>query len=187
MTTTTAARTSANTATTWQIDPNRSRVTFTARKRMFLIVRLMVQGRFAEVNGTITLDAIVPANSSVTAAIQAASIDTGKRMRDKHVRGEPFFDVEQFPTISFESVAVTQLDAAAGEYRIAGDLTIRGVTRRVVLDTHITPDQHPRLPRLQFTATTRLNRRDFGLNFNSPVLRIGDEISITLEIDAVRQ
>jgi polyisoprenoid-binding protein YceI len=172
---------------TWTIDASRSRVTFTVRKRRFLVQHLTVEGRFPEVTGTIVLDAAAPERSHVAATLQTASLDTRNRRRDKHLRSAAFFDVERFPTISFESRAVTPIDPAAGTYRITGELTVRGVTRTVDLDTTVGPERDPRQPRLRFAATTRLDRHAFGLNWNSLLIKIFDEVTVLLEIDALRQ
>lgn len=182
--------TSSDTATTWEIDPARSRVTFAVHKRL-LLVPLTVRGRFTDVAGTISLNAARPAASHVVTTIGAASLVTGNsmagRQRDKHLRGPDFLDVERFPAITFASRGVLPVDAAAGHYRISGDLTIRGVTRAVELDTRAAPDQDPRLPRLKFTATTALNRHEFGLGWRSLRIGVGDEVTIALDVEAVRE
>lgn len=179
----------AGTATTWAIDAARSRVSFSVHKRQLVIPRT-VRGRFTELAGTVRLSAARPAESHVAATIQAASLTTGDgmegRMRDKHLRGPAFLDVGRFPTITFESRAVTPVEPASGDYRIAGDLTIHGVARAVELALHAAPEQNPRLPRLAFSATTVLNRRDFGLSWRSWYLGVGDRIVVTLEVEAVR-
>lgn len=184
-----SAATNADTATTWTIDPTRSRASFTVHKRQFVIPRT-VHGRFTEVAGTIALNAAQPAHAHVAATIQAASLSTGHsmegRMRDKHLRSPAFLDVERFPAIRFESREVTPVDAQAGAYRIAGDLTIHGVTRAVVLEMHAAPEQDPRLARLAFSAATVINRRDFGLTWRSWYLGIGDKLAISIEVEAVR-
>lgn len=183
------AATGADTATTWAIDPARSRVSFAVHKRQLIIPR-RVRGHFAEVAGTIALNAARPAGSHVAATIQAASLTTGdgmeSRMRDKHLRSSKFLDVERFPTITFESRTVTPIDPDAGTYRIAGELTIHGVTRPVELETQAAPEQNPRLSRLSFSATTVLNRREFGLSWRAWYLGVGDELAISLEVEAVR-
>ncbi len=187
--TTPATAHDTDTATTWEIDSARSRVSFAVHKRL-LVVPLNVRGRFADVAGTISLSTARPASSHVAATIRAASVSTGNsmasRMRDKHLRGPDFLDVERFPTITFHSRAVTPVDPAAGSYRISGDLTIHGVTRPVELDTHAAPEQDPRLSRLTFSATTSLNRRDFGLTWRALYLGVGDEIAVALEVEADR-
>jgi polyisoprenoid-binding protein YceI len=184
--TTTTARSRSETVSTLRIDPEHSHVAFTVGKRLFFVRRLTVEGTFAEVAGGITLDPAAPERSHVAVTIQAASVATGNAMRDKHLRGGHFFDVGRFPTIGFQSRSVTPLDPAAGRYRIEGDLTIRDVTRAVALDVFAAPEQDPRAERLQFHATVTLNRHDFDLHFRSPVMRIGDEATITLDVAAVR-
>ncbi|HLZ71498.1 MAG TPA: YceI family protein [Dehalococcoidia bacterium] len=187
--TTPATANDSDTATTWQIDPARSRVSFAVHKRQLVVPR-RVRGRFTEVAGTIALNAAQPSESHVAATIQTASVTTGNsmesRMRDKHLRGRDFLDVERYPAITFESRVVTPVDPAAGSYRISGDLTIHGVTRPVELETHAAPEQDPRLPRLSFSATTVVNRRDFGLTWRAWYLGVGDELAISIDIEAVR-
>lgn len=182
-TVTTAART--GTVTTWQLDPGRSRVSFAVRKRLLFVRHLTVVGRVADIAGTISLDEARPTHSSVSATIPVATVDTGNARRDKHLRDAAFFDAERFPTIAFQSRAVTPIDAPRGHYRIAGDLTVRGVTRRVDLDTHLDAAQASAAGRLRFTATTNLDRRDFGLVWDSPFIKVFDAVAVTLEIDAV--
>lgn len=184
--TTSTARPRSETISTWQIDPTRSRVAFAVGKRLFFVHRVTVEGTFADVAGGITLDAAAPERSHVAVAIQAASVTTGNAMRDKHLRGGHFFDVQRFPTIGFQSRTVTPLDPVAGHYRIDGELTIRGVARAVALDVFAAPEQDPRAERLQFHATVTLNRHDFGIHFRSPVIAISAEAAITLDIEAVR-
>lgn len=173
--------------TFWQIDSGRSDISFTVTKRAFFVWRLLVRGRFEEVESRIRIDAATPLNSHVSATIQARSIDTGNALRDMTLRGRLFFDVKRFPAINFESRSITPIDPAAGQYQIEGDLTIHGVTRPITLDARIAPGQHVGLPRLRFAATASLDRSDFGLTFNSRVFRIGHAIVISLAIEAVPQ
>lgn len=172
-------------ATTWRIDPDHSRAGFAVRKRLFFVRQLTVIGRASGIAGALTLDKDRPDRSSVAATIAVATIDTGNARRDKQLHAPAWFDAEQSPTIAFQSRAVEPVDAAAGHYRITGDLTVRGITRSVDLDTRIDPAQTPEAGRLHFTATTTLNRRDFGLDWDSPFIKVFDEVVVTLEIAAV--
>ena len=170
--------------TTWQIDPSRSQVEFSIRKRL-LLVPLVVHGRFPDVSGTLRLDEQDPASSRVEASIGAASLTTGMSKRDHHLRDARFFDVARYPTLHYVSTGIEALDLTKGQGRLRGRLTIRGVTREVSLDLGFPPVSEESLPsRLRITATGGLNRRDFGLGWNSLPLGIGDAVTLRLVIEA---
>ena len=179
--TTTAAATS-----TWQIDPAHTVVEFAAKHMMVSTVK----GRFGAVTGTLTIDEERPEHSSVTATIDAASVDTGALMRDDHLRSADFFDVANYPQLSFRSTRVARV--RGDEWKITGDLTIRGVTREVVLDTEFEGQILDAFgkQRAAFSATAQVNRKDFGLNWNGVIeaggVVVGDKIRIELHIAAVR-
>jgi polyisoprenoid-binding protein YceI len=171
--------------TTWTIDPAHSSVEFAVRHLMITTVR----GRFTGVKGTVTLDEADPAKSAVEVVIDAASIDTREPQRDTHLRSADFFDVEKFPTLTFRS---TKLDGGLGEpFTLAGDLTIHGVTRPVVLDV----DPEGRIKdawggiRSGFTATTKIKRSEFGLTWNQLLeaggVTVSDEVKISLDVQLV--
>jgi polyisoprenoid-binding protein YceI len=171
-------------AGTWQIDPVHSDVSFTVRHMMVSKVR----GRFDLVSGTIHL-ADDPLESSLAAEIDMASIDTGNADRDDHLRSAEYFDVEQFPTMHYRSTAVEQLN---GDLCVIGDLLLRGTTCPVVL--HVEPNGFATDPtgvtRAGFSATTSINRKDFGITMDMPMdgggVVVGDKINIHLEIEAIR-
>ena len=172
----------------WTIDAKHSLVQFAVKHMMFTTVR----GRFAEVRGTITCpDEADPSCASVEAEIAAASIDTGDETRDAHLRGEDFLDAEQYPAITFKSTRVER--TGENELRVVGDLTIRGVTREVTLDT--TYNGRGTNPYGQevagFTAETTINRKDFGLTWNVALeaggLLVGDKLDVLIEVQAVKQ
>lgn len=175
------------TRSTWAIDPAHSTAQFAVRHLMVSTVR----GRFDRVSGTITLDEQHLANSSVEVEIDAATIDTREERRDAHLRSADFLDVERFPTIAFRSTGVEP--GRGGAFRILGDLTIRGVTRRAVLEA----EQTGRGTGLSgaevigFEATTEINRKDFGLTWNAALetggVVVGDEVKITVDVEATRQ
>jgi polyisoprenoid-binding protein YceI len=173
------------THTTYRIDPAASRVEFTIGKRLFFVMHLMVTGRFTDVEGTISFDEQEPANSHAEVTIGAASVNTRIGKRDAHLRKADFFDVQQHPRLTFVSRRIETIDRARGRYRVVGDLTVRGVTREVQLDaTYIpTPSRGPGR-RITLTLTGALNRRDFGMVWNSPLLTIPDDLTITLQIEA---
>jgi polyisoprenoid-binding protein YceI len=172
------------TAATYLIDPVHSEVSFRIRH---LLGR--VAGTFGEWGGTVVMDTVDVARSSVNVTIQTASIDTRVKQRDDHLRTPDFFAADSFPTITFRSTGV----AMEGRHiRVAGDLTIRGRTRPVVLaGTYegIFPDPWGGT-RVAFIASTTVNRQDFGVAFQGPFLgigQIGDEVDISIAIEAVRQ
>ncbi|HZD64792.1 MAG TPA: YceI family protein [Acidimicrobiales bacterium] len=170
----------------WQIDPTHSSVEFSVRHMMVS----KVKGRFTSFSGTITA-AEEPLRSSVQASIDLASIDTHDETRDAHLRSADFFDVEQYPTMTFSSTALRQ---EGDHYLLSGDLTLHGVTRSLDLDLEangVGPDPWGGV-RAGFTATTQLNRKDFGLTWNAAIeggggVVVGDVIRVTLEIEAVQQ
>lgn len=175
------------TQTTYKIDPTASRVEFSIGKRLFFVKKLTVTGHFADVAGMITLDEQDPTRAWAEATIGAASIDTGNGRRDKHLRGTDFFDADGHPTLTFRSRCVEPIDGAAARYRVVGDLTVRGVTRDVALETHYIPargGEHDQ--RIALTLTAPLNRQDFGITWSSPVIKVADDLTITLTIEATR-
>jgi len=171
---------------TWAIDPTHTDVAFSVRHMGLSTVR----GRFGTVAGTIRSDeAGVPA--AIQVEIETASIQTGTADRDAHLRSADFFDAEANPTITFVSTSVQA--KANGRYDVAGDLTMRGVTRRVVLDAEIgEPIQDPfGLTRRAASASTRINRKDWGLSWNQVLeagsLLVSEEVRIELDVQATRQ
>lgn len=182
-----ASRTAAG-VVTYTIDPAHSVVEFTVKHMMFSNVK----GRFTRVNGEILFDEADPTRSSVTATVDAASVDTGDPNRDAHLRSPDFFDVERYPVLTFQSKRI-EPTGREGEYRIVGDLTIRDQTREVVLDTTFLGEGRDPWGnrRIGFSATTTVNRKDFGLHWNTPLetggVLVGDWVKINLEIQAVQK
>lgn len=174
--------------TLWQIDPAASRIAFTIGKRLLFVKKLTVTGRFAAVRGTIRLDERQPDNAQAAVTIDAASVDTRQARRDAHLRTADFFDAERYPTMRFTSRRIEAIDAQSGQYRVTGDLTIRDVTREVQLQAWYTPaEDGARVPRIALTLTASLNRRDFGLNWSKPIIKIADELNVSIEVQAVKQ
>jgi polyisoprenoid-binding protein YceI len=173
------------TRTTWAIDPAHSHVGFSVRHMMISTVK----GRFGEVAGTIVLDDDL-SGSSVEATLGVASIDTREPQRDAHLRSADFFDAAQFPAITFKSRRVA---AAPGTLAVTGDLTIKGVTREVVLE--VIEEGRGKDPwggeRAGYSATTKVSRSDFGLTWNQVLetggFAVGDEIKISLDLELVKQ
>ncbi len=149
-----------------------------------------VQGHFKDFKGTFEYDPEHPENSKVEATVQVASIDTNVEPRDKHLRSKDFFDVEQFPVMTFKSTKFTPESAEKG--KLEGDLTIHGTIRPVVFDVEIhgvAKDPWGNV-RSAFTATTKINRKDFGLGWNQALetgqLLVGEEVAITLEVEGIQ-
>lgn len=161
----------------WTIDPAASAVEFSVNKRLMFVKHLVIRGRFADLSGAIGIDAGDPSRSHVQVTIGAASIDTGHARRDTHLKGTDFFHTERFPTLRFASTGV---EGSAGRYRVTGNLTVRDVTRPVTLDVQ----QERTGDAARFTATTVLNRRDFGLSWDRAIVKIADEIRISIDITA---
>ncbi|HEY8490839.1 MAG TPA: YceI family protein [Dehalococcoidia bacterium] len=171
----------------WHLDPAHSLAEFSVKHMMFTTVK----GQFNELRGTIHLDEAEPARSTVEAEIPAATVDTRAPDRDAHLRSPDFFDVEHHPTITFRSTRVELTGEGRG--RVHGELTIRGVTRPVVLETVFNGRGKNPFGKevIGFTARTTINRKEFGLTWNTPLEAggwlVGDEVQILLEVQAVRQ
>jgi polyisoprenoid-binding protein YceI len=174
-------------AGTWEIDPAHSEVSFVVRH----LVVSKVRGRFDRFKGTIVTDEDLD-RSSVTVTIDASSINTNEPTRDNHVRSTDFLDVEKFPNITFRSTAVRN---ESGRFFVDGELVIRGVTRPVTLDVEpngFTPDLRGGT-RVGFSASTEINRDDFGVSYNGPIpgtdnaMVLSDKVALTLEIEALLQ
>jgi polyisoprenoid-binding protein YceI len=182
------ARSAPATQTAYLIDPAASRIEFSINKRRFFVQHLVVTGRFSDVNGTITLDEAHPAGAQSAVTIGAASIDTGNKPRDKHLRKADFFHVDQHPTLTFQSRKVEAMDQAAGRYRVVGDLTVRGVTRLVTLEARYEPAKVTGMARrVKLTLSGSLNRRDFGIVWNNPLIQIADDLTVNLEVEATAE
>jgi polyisoprenoid-binding protein YceI len=167
----------------WQLDPPHSSAQFSVRHLGVSTVR----GAFTKVSGTVVYD---PANlnkSSIQATIDAASVDTRVDMRDNDLRSPRFLDAQKFPTITFQSKKVEP--AGAGKLKVTGDLTIHGITKEVVLDVDgpSPPIKDPmgkdRL-RMGASATTKINRNDFGVSGLPGI--VGDDITITLDVEMTK-
>jgi polyisoprenoid-binding protein YceI len=170
-------------AGTWDIDPVHSDVSFSVRHMMVSKVR----GRFGSISGEITTAEDVT-KSTVTATIDATSIDTNNEQRDNHIRSADFFDVENHPTWTFTSTAVRVDD---GDFFLDGELTIKGVTRPVTLALEVSgfgPDAYGGT-RAGFSATNTISRSDFGVDISMPLdgggVVVGDKVTINLEVEAV--
>ena len=175
-------------AATWQIDPAHTNVSFSVRHMMISNVR----GEFTKVSGTVEGDEKTPTQAVITATIDAASIDTREAKRDGHLKSPDFLDVAKYPTITFKSKKIEP--AAAGQFKVTGDLTLHGVTREVVLDVSdvTAPIKDPMgRTRAGARATTKIDRKDFGINWSKAMdgggLVVGDEVAIDVDVEATTQ
>ena len=168
---------------TWNIDTTHSSIGFSVRHMVFA----KVKGRFTSWKGTLELDPTDATKASVEVTVDAASVDTGTPDRDNHLRSADFFDAARFPEVTFRSTGVERAGAAL---RLTGALTIRGVTRDVVLE--VRDGGRAKDPwgnqRVAFSATTSIDRREFGLTWNQALeaggLLVGERVDLELEIQA---
>ena len=172
----------------WEIDPAHSHVEFAVKHLMIATVK----GRFTDVRGTVSMEDSAPATATVDVTIGVASIDTREEKRDEHLRSADFFDATRFPVITFRSRRI-QGDSLEGDFRLAGDLTIHGVTRDVVLD--VTGAGRVRdmegNERAGFNARTTIDRTGFGLGWNQALeaggVLVGTDVRIAVEVELVRK
>jgi polyisoprenoid-binding protein YceI len=172
---------------TWNIDPVHSVAEFKVKHMMISNVK----GHFAKVSGTLTLDETDLAKSRIEALIEAASIETRDAQRDTHLRSADFLHVEKFPTLSFKSTRIAVV--RDGELAVEGDLTIRGVTRKAIFSVEgpTPPAKDPwGNTRVAVSATTKINRKDYGLTWNAALetggILVGEEVTITIEAEFVK-
>ncbi len=174
-------------ATTWAIDSAHSNVEFSVKHMMISTVK----GQFSDVEGTVEWDGASFETAKVNARIDSSSITTFNQMRDDHLRTNDFFNAEQWPAITFESTRIEP--DGDDEFKIHGELTIRDITKPVVLETEfegmVEKDAFGKA-RSAFTATTQINRKDFGVNWSQALeaggFVVGDKVKVTLHIAVVR-
>ena len=171
---------------TYTIDPTHSRIGFVARHAMVTKVR----GSFNEFDGSGSFDAEDPTRSHLQLTIQAASIDTRNADRDSHLKSNDFFDMETYPEITFRSTAVENVDAE--NYRVTGDLTIKGITKPVTVEfqytgTAVDPYGNTRIG---LDGTTTVNRKDWGVNWNAALeaggVLVSEKVTLEFEVSAIR-
>lgn len=174
-------------STIWKIDPAHSAAEFKVRHMMVSNVK----GHFGGITGTVTLDEADITKSSVEAKIDATSINTREPQRDTDLKGENFLHTEKFPILGFKSTGIVR--KGAGALEVTGDLTIRGLTRSVVFEV-----EGPTAPvkdpwgnvRVGLSATTKINRKDYGLSWNAVLetggVVVGEEVAITLEVELLK-
>jgi polyisoprenoid-binding protein YceI len=182
----TATQTTAGTST-WTVDPTHSEIGFAVRHLMISTVR----GRFGGVTGSVVADEANPTKAKIDISVDVTTVDTRTEQRDAHLRSADFFDVEKFPTMHFVG---TEVDGdVTGDFKVTGNLTIRGVIRPVTLD--VTSEGSVRDPwgndRVGFSAKGKLSRADYGLTYNQALeaggVVIGDEIKLSIDVELVRQ
>jgi polyisoprenoid-binding protein YceI len=183
----TAATAPAPTATTpWQIDASHTEIEFSARHLMISNVK----GRFSNPTGAVSVDPKQPRSVDLDVTIPVATIDTRNEQRDTHLKSADFFDAEKFPQITFKGKGID--GNITGQFKLTGDLTIRGVTREVTLD--VTAEGAGNDPwgneRLGFSATGAIDRKDFGLVWNQMLeaggVAVGDTIKIVVNTELMR-
>jgi len=174
-------------ADTWQIDSSHTSVEFTVRHMMISNVK----GQFQKTTGTITANGNDPASAKIDVTIDASSVDTRVERRDAHLKSPDFLDVAKYPTITFKS---TKVEAdGPNKWKMTGDLTVHGVAKPVVLDVEGSgpPIQVMGNTRAGASATTKINRSDFGLTWNKALetggVLVGDEVAISIDVEAVKK
>ena len=175
-------------ASTWEIDPAHTSAQFAVRHLVISTVR----GQLGKVSGVVQLDEGDLTKSSVQATIDTKGIDTREAKRDEHLRGPDFLDVAKYPTITFKSTKVEKL--TDDKYKVTGDLTIRGVTKPVVLEVggSPTPLKDPfGNVKLGGVATTRFNRKDFGVSWSKTLdgggMMVGDDVDVTIDVEVTKK
>jgi polyisoprenoid-binding protein YceI len=175
-------------ASMWEIDLAHTSAQFGIRHLMVSTVR----GDFRKVTGTVNLDEEDVTKSTIDATIDVASINTGIEKRDEHLRSPDFFDAAKYPTMTFKSKKIET--AGEGKYKVTGDLTLHGMTKEVVLDVegNLTPVKDPMgKTRIGGMATTKINRKDFGLAWSKTLetggVVVGDEVTITIDTELTQK
>jgi len=184
MTPTTATTTKTS---TWNLDPAHSTAEFKVKHMMISNVK----GQFTGISGVLTLDETDVTNSHVEATIDAATINTRDPQRDGHLKSADFFDVEKFPTLTFKSTSIER--TGDDELAVTGDLTIHGVTLPVVFNAEV-PTAPAKDPwgnmRVGLSAVTKINRKHYGLTWNTALeaggILVGDDITITLDVQFIK-
>lgn len=174
------------TVATWVLDPSHSLAEFSVKHMMIATVK----GRFRTFSGTIQANPADLTSAQFQVTIDMASIDTADTQRDDHLRSADFFEAEKHPQMSFQSKGVS---AKGDEYQLTGDLTIRGVTKEVSFD--LTYEGQGKDPwgneRIAFSAETKINRKDFGLNWNTALeaggVLVGEQVKIAVHLEAIKQ
>lgn len=171
----------------WQLDKAHSSITFSVRHMMISTVR----GRFEEFDGTFDVNEADPSQSKIEVVIQAGSITTKEAQRDGHLQSPDFFDVAQYPTLTFKSKRIEKVDDR--HIRLTGDLTIKDVTKEVTLTAEYAGQAKSPWGTVNagFTGSTKINRKEWGLTWNQALetggVLVGDEVTINVELELIKQ
>jgi polyisoprenoid-binding protein YceI len=173
--------------TTWNLDPTHSHAEFKVKHMMISNVK----GSFSGLAGKLVEDTVAPTGSSLDASISVSSLSTGDVQRDGHLKSADFFDAETFPQMTFKSTKVEK--KGEEDYAVTGDLTIHGVSKPVTFAVE-GPSQPGKDPygniRIGLSATTKINRKDFGLSWNAALetggILIGEDVQISLEVQFIK-
>jgi polyisoprenoid-binding protein YceI len=186
-TTTTSPQAPVQSTVTWKLDPKHSSAEFKVKHMMISNVK----GTFSGLNGTLTENAADPTRSRIEASVDIGTISTGDPQRDAHLKSAEFFHHEQHPTMKFQSTKVVK--KGESEYAVTGDLTIHGATKQVTfaVDGPTAPAKDPwGNTRIGLSATTKINRKDFGLSWNAVLesggFLVGEEVQVTLEAQFIK-
>jgi polyisoprenoid-binding protein YceI len=169
----------------WDIDPVHSHVAFSVRHMMVSTVR----GRFNVLRGHLHIDEANPANSWVEAEVDVKSVDTQNEQRDAHLRTSDFFEADKYPVLTFKSTKVQHVGDQ--DYKVIGDLTMHGVTRPVTFNAEYNGQSEIAGRRAGLTARTKVNRKDFGMEFGltaeASQIIVSDTVNIEIDLEAVEQ
>ncbi|HZU70511.1 MAG TPA: YceI family protein [Ktedonobacteraceae bacterium] len=171
----------------WEIDPSHSEASFVVKHMMFATVR----GHFNVLSGHLHIDEQHPENSWVDAQVDAASVDTRDERRDGHLKSPDFFDVQNYPIITFKSTKIERVNG--NEYKVTGDLAMRGVTRPVTFKAeYYGTGKNPwGMTVAGLSAKTKINRKDWNLNWNQALEAggwlVSDEVTIEIDLEAVQK
>jgi polyisoprenoid-binding protein YceI len=172
---------------TWKLDPAHSAAEFKVKHMMISNVK----GNFSGLSGTLIENTADPAKSTVEASVDVTTVSTGDPQRDGHLKSGDFFEAEKYPTMTFKSTRVER--KGEGEYKVAGDLTLHGITKPVtfIVEGPSTPGKDPwGNTRIGLSATTKINRKDFGLNWNAALetggILVGEDVQITLDVQFIQ-
>ena len=173
--------------TTWNLDPAHSTAQFKVKHMMISNVK----GNFTGLSGVLKLDAANPSGSTVEASIDVTTVNTGDAQRDGHLKSADFFDADQFPALTFKSTQVTS--SGGGDYAVTGDLTLHGVTKSVTFSVEDVsePSKDPwGNLRIGLSASTKINRKDFGLSWNTALetggVLVGEDVTISLDVQFIK-
>ncbi len=175
-------------AAIWKIDSAHTTADFSVRHLMISNVK----GHFSKVSGNVDYDGKDLKTLKIDAEIDVASVDTGEKGRDEHLKGADFFDAAKFPKMTFKSKKVKS--AGKGKFTVTGDLTIKGVTKEVTLDVDGPTEQIKDMQggtRVGASASTKINRKDFGVSWNKALDNgssvVGDDVKVSIDVEAVKQ